>query len=125
MKVSGVISLKVGEGDFFDRWFEFLRPFHHLSYKEMAVAAALVRKRWVLSKDVKDPKVLDMLYMSGDMKKAIRAELGITTSYFNGVMKDLREAGVIVNGKVHPKYIPKLKEGEKDFILMIDFRFED
>lgn len=124
MKVSGVISLKVSEGDFFDRWFEFLRPFHRLTYKEMAVAAALVRKRWELSREIKDPKVLDMLYMSKDMKKAIRDELGITTSYFNGVMKDLREAGVIVDGKVHPKYIPKLREGDKEFVLLIDFRFD-
>ena len=45
--------------NFFRHWFQFLTPFHHLTDREMEVAACLVKHRYELSKVILDNDLLD------------------------------------------------------------------
>lgn len=57
------------DGKFFNYWFQFLRPFHNLTEREMDVITSFVRQRYELSKVIKDNEILDKVTMSEDTKR--------------------------------------------------------
>ena len=108
---------------FFKMWFMFLQPFHNLTAREMEVAASLVKQRYELSKAVLDEGILDKLVMSEDTKRKVREECEMTLPYFQVVMGKLRKAKIIVDGKLNPRYIPKISTDPETFKLMLLFDF--
>lgn len=109
---------------FFKRWFMFLQPFHHLTEREMEVATSFVKQRYELSKVVSDNDILDKLVMSEDTKRKVREECSITLPHFQVIMGKLRKNNIIVDGKLNPRYIPKVVEENGTFklLLLFDFR---
>ena len=125
MKKPGSVVLVPGNlNSFFRNWFEFLAPFHKLTAREMDVAAAFVRHRYELSKSISDPEILDREVMSDYTKKQIREECNITLAYFQVIMGKLRKNNIIIDGKLNPRFIPDLKDGEKSFSVLLYFKFE-
>ena len=58
----GVINIPASlEGSFFRYWFEFLRPFHNLTARELDVITAFTKQRYELSKVIKDSDILDVI----------------------------------------------------------------
>ena len=108
---------------FFRYWFMFWEPFHKLTKREIDVAATLVKIRYELSKVVKDEIILDKLVMSEDTKKRVREECNIQTQHFQVIMSNLRKHKVIVNGKINPLVIPRIKEGDDTLQLLFLFDF--
>lgn len=108
---------------FFKYWFMFWEPFHKLTKREIDVAASLVKKRYELSKVVKDEAILDKLIMSEDVKKKVREECNIQTQHFQVIMSNLRKHQVIKNGKINPIFIPRIREGENTLQLLFLFDF--
>ena len=108
---------------FFKMWFMFLQPFHHLTEREMEVATSFVKQRYELSKVVSDNDILDRLVMSEDTKKRVREECNIQTQHFQVIMSNLRKHKVIVNGKINPLFIPRIKEGDDTLQLLFLFDF--
>ena len=108
---------------FFKYWFMFWEPFHKLTKREIDVAASLVKKRYGLSKVVKDEAILDKLIMSEDVKKKVREECNIQTQHFQVIMSNLRKHQVIKNGKINPIFIPRIREGENTLQLLFLFDF--
>lgn len=108
---------------FFKMWFMFLQPFHHLTEREMEVATSFVKQRYELSKVVSDNNVLDKLVMSEDTKRKVREECEITLPHFQVIMGKLRKNKVVVDGKLNPRYIPRVKEENGSFKLMLMFDF--
>lgn len=109
---------------FFKMWFMFLQPFHHLTDREMEVATSLVKQRYELSKVVSDETILDKLVMSEDTKKKVREECNITLPHFQVIMGKLRKNNIIVDGKINPRYIPRIVEENNSFKLMLLFDFQ-
>lgn len=122
-RVNGVISIPTSlEGSFFRYWLKFLSPFHNLTEREMDVATAFIKERFILSKAIKDEAVLDRVTISGDTRKKIMKECNITPSHFQFIMGKLRKAKLIVNNRINPKFIPKgIEEGDTSFQLLLHF----
>ena len=109
---------------FFKMWFMFLQPFHHLTEREMEVATFFVKQRYELSKVVSDNDILDRLVMSEDTKRKVREECNITLPHFQVIMGKLRKNNIIVDGKLNPRYIPRVIEENGSFKLMLLFDFQ-
>ena len=109
---------------FFKMWFMFLQPFHRLTEREMEVATSFVKQRYELSKVVSDNDILDRLVMSEDTKRKVREECNITLPHFQAIMGKLRKSNIIVDGKLNPRYIPRVIEENGSFKLMLLFDFQ-
>ena len=109
---------------FFKMWFMFLQPFHHLTEREMEVATSFVKQRYELSKVVSDNDILDRLVMSEDTKRKVREECNITLPHFQVIMGKLRKNNIIIDGKLNPRYIPRVIEENRSFKLMLLFDFQ-
>ena len=109
---------------FFKMWFMFLQPFHRLTEREMEVATSFVKQRYELSKVVSDNNILDRLVMSEDTKRKVREECNITLPHFQVIMGKLRKSNIIVDGKLNPRYIPRVIEKNGSFKLMLLFDFQ-
>lgn len=109
---------------FFKLWFMFLQPFHHLTEREMEVATSFVKQRYELSKVVSDNDILDKLVMSEDTKRKVREECNITLPHFQVIMGKLRKNNIIIDGKLNPRYIPRVVEESGSFKLMLLFDFQ-
>ena len=109
---------------FFKMWFMFLQPFHHLTEREMEVATSFVKQRYELSKVVSDNDILERLVMSEDTKRKVREECNITLPHFQVIMGKLRKNNIIVDGKLNPRYIPRVIEENGSFKLMLLFDFQ-
>lgn len=111
------------DGKFFRYWFEFLRPFHNLTEREMDVITSFVKQRYELSKVIKDNEILDKVTMSEDTKKKVREECDISLPHFQVIMGKLRKNKVIIDGKINPRYIPSVDEENGSFKMMLLFDF--
>ena len=92
-------------------WFELLRIRHRLTTREMDVAAALVKKWFILRESTTDDLVLNKTLFSKETKREICADLGITEAHFRTVFQQLKINGIVENGRLNPQYIPKYKKG--------------
>lgn len=112
------------DGKFFRYWFEFLRPFHKLTDREIDVISAFSKHRYELSKVIKDKDILDKVTMSEDIKKKVREECNITLPHFQVIMGKLRKSKVIIDGKINQKFIPNIDEESEYFQLMLLFELK-
>lgn len=121
-KINNVITIPTStEGKFFRYWFEFLKPFHKLTDREIDVIASFVKQRYELSKVIKDPELLDKVTMSEDTKRKVREDCEISQAHFQVIMTKLKKSKVIDNGKINPKFIPRIDEDAKNFQLLLSF----
>lgn len=124
-KINNVITIPTStEGNFFKYWFEFLRPFHKLTDREIEVIASFTKHRYNLSKVIKDQEILDKVTMGEDTKRKIREECNITQAHFQVIMTKLKKSKVIENGKINPRFIPRLDGDDKNFQLLLSFNLQ-
>lgn len=122
-RVDSVIKIPSSLDGFFRYWFEFLRPLHNLTQREIDVASALVKHRYRLSKSISDEAILDKMSLSTDIRKQIMQECNLPTRYFNVVISNLKKNKVIQDGRINPKFIPKIVEDNGNFQLLLLFDF--
>lgn len=118
------VPAKTKEG-FYRYWFRFLFPFHKLTEREMEIAACFLKHRDILSKVISDPDILDSVLMSEETKAKIREECDITIPHFQVVIGKLKKAKVIIDNKLNPRFVPKIKEGNDNFKLLLLFDFDN
>ena len=121
-KVDSVIKIPTTLDDFFRYWFEFLKPFHQLTGREIDVATALVKQRYKLSKVITDNNILDKVVMSEDTRKLVREECKLSLPHFQ-VMGELKKHKVIIDSRINPKFIPNVIEENGNFQLLLLFDF--
>lgn len=124
-KPNNVIAVPTTLKRFFRYWVEFLEPLHKLTDREIDVITAFLLKRYELSKDILDPIKLDKYLMNEDTKAEIRDECGVSPAHFQVIMGKLRKSGIIVNGNIHPKFIPNIKNDNSPFQLLLLFQIKD
>ena len=121
-KPNSVIKVKTSVNtDFFRLWLEFLRPFHRLTNKELEVATCFIKHYYELSKVISDPKILNQVSMSDDIRKKVREECNIKLPNFQVIMGKLKKNNVIVNGSINPKFLPNITEENVYFQLLLLF----
>ena len=121
-KMNNVIRIPTSiSTSFFRFWFEFLRPFHNLTDREMQVASSLLKRRYELSKVIQDEGILDKVVMSEDTKKVVREACNISLPHFQVIMGKLRKNKGILDGKINPRFIPNLTEERGSFRLLLNF----
>lgn len=121
-KINNVITIPTStEGKFFKYWFEFLRPFHKLTDREIDVISSFVKQRYELSKVIKDQELLNKITMSEDTKRKVREDCNISQAHFQVIMTKLKKNKVIDNGVINLKFIPRLEENAKNFQLLLSF----
>ena len=122
-KVNNIIRIPTSlNGKFFRFWLEFLAPFHKLTDRELDIATAFLKKRFELSKVIKDEKLLDEISMNKDSKYEIRTSFNLSPPHFQVIMGKLKKAKIIVDNKINPKFIPKnLDEDDNAFQLLLYF----
>lgn len=82
-KINNVITIPTStKGKFFRYWFEFLRPFHKLTDREIDVISSFVKYRYELSKVIRDQEVLNKVTMSEDTKRKVREDCNISQAHF-------------------------------------------
>lgn len=118
---NNVIRIPTSQKKFFRFWFEFLKPFHKLTDREIDVITAFTYERYNLGKVISDDDILDKVVMSEDTRKKIREEYKVTPAYFQVIMGKLRRNGLIVNNKINPRFIPNITEDNGSFKLMLLF----
>lgn len=124
-KINNVITIPTSiEGKFFRYWLEFLRPFHRLTDREIDVTASFLKQRYELSKVIQDQELLNKITMSEDTKRKVREDCNISQAHFQVIMTKLKKSKVIENGRINPKFIPKVEEGENNFQLLILFELK-
>ena len=124
-KIDSVIKIPTTLDDFFRYWFEFLKPFHQLTGREIDVATALVKHRHELSKVIKDDNILDKVLMSDDTRRLVREECNLSLPHFQVIMGKLKKNKVIVDGRINPKFIPNVTEENGNFQLLLLFDFKE
>lgn len=123
-QVDSIVRIPCKVNDkFFNYWFEFLKPFHNLTGREILVATELVKERFELSKVIKDNDILDKVTMSKDTKEKIRERCEISWTHFQVIMGKLRKNKIIIDGKLNPRYIPIVDEESGSFKMMLLFDF--
>lgn len=120
--VSISTNLKTSSLNFFKLWLEFLKPLHRLPGREVAVLAALLQRRFELSRTITDDDILDKVLFTDEIKKGIVRSLGISPGNFQSVLTNLRKAGVITNNTISKRYIPSLEYEEDSYRLLLNFR---
>lgn len=121
----GVISISTSlDGNFFRYWFDFLKPFHNLTSREIDVITALTKQRYKLSKLIKDDDLLNEALMSKNSRKLVSEECNLSLQHFQVIMGKLRESKVILNNKINPRFIPNIKEEDGNFKLLLLFDFK-
>ena len=124
-KVNNVVRIPTSiKGNFFRYWFEFLKPFHKLTDREIDIITALTKHRYELSKVIKDNDILDRVTMGEDTKRQVREECNITLPHFQVIMGKLRKNKFIVEGRINSKFVPKISEEEDNALLMIVFELK-
>ena len=59
--------------------------------------------------------------MGEDTKRKIREECNITQAHFQVIMTKLKKSKVIEDGRINPKYIPRLENDSNNFQLLLSF----
>lgn len=109
--------------DFYEKWFQMLKPIHKLNATEIRVLSTFCKFREELGKDIKDTELLDEYLFSVETKAKIREECGLSASGFQVSMHKLRKAGVIADNKINPKLIPNIKDNSGyRLLLWFDYR---
>lgn len=110
------------QGKFFRKWIEFLTPLHNLTNREKDVTAAFIKARFELSKAITDDNLLDKVVMSDDIKSKVKEECGVSDAFFQVILGKLRKTGIITNGKINSKLIPKnINSDDNSFQLLLYF----
>lgn len=125
LKPHSVINIPTSLDKFFRYWFEFLKPFHRLTNREMDVMTAFVKKRFYLGKDINNNELLDKVLLSDEIKKEVREECGISVTHFQVIMGKIRDNRLIVDNKVNPRYIPNIIVEDGNFKLLLLFNFDE
>lgn len=124
-KINNIIEISSSiDGSFFLYWFQFLRPLHHLTDKEISVAAAFLKERYELSKDIVNPEVIDRILFSSEYRVKIKEQCNLSSTHLQVILNKFRKNKVIINNRINPKLIPKL-DGSGVYNLLLSFNLKD
>lgn len=123
-KPSSVMFVPTTLDSFFSLWLQFLRPYHGMTDRQISLAAQFLKVNYELSLAITDDKLREEVLMNEKTKKRIREGINISQAFFQVLMGDLRNHKFIVDGKLNPKYVPKVDATTEYTTLMLYFSIE-
>ena len=119
-----VISIPCSlEGNFMNLWLTFLTPLHKLTPSIVNLAAEILKHRFSLSQVIKDEDILDNYLLSNEeIRNATIEKCKLSTSNYHVSIGKLKKAGFFIDGKVNPKFIPKVKVDKDHYSLLLLFK---
>jgi hypothetical protein len=122
-KANKVIRISTSlDKDFFRMWVEFLTPLHNLTEREKDIVAALLKERFYLSQSITNDTLMKRLLLGEDSMKRVKEECNISKGFLSVLISRFKKRGIIVNGDINQKLIPKrLSPEDKTFKLMMYF----
>lgn len=93
-------------------WLEFLKPYHKLRAKEIEALSLMLYYRYELSREIKDPDMVNMVLFSTQTRNKIREDLGgMGQKVFNNLLTSLRKKSIISkDNKINHFLIPNMSE---------------
>lgn len=120
--INNVVAISTSiDGKFFRYWLEFTKPIHKLSEREIDVVSAFLKYRYELEKKIQDKDLLDDIVLNKESRIKIRQECNMTYRHFQVIMTKLKRLSIIENGRINPRFIPKLSLDADNFNLLISF----
>lgn len=125
MKNINVKRIKTTKKEIFRYWLEFLKPYHGLRQKEIDALASMLYYRYELSRDIKNPELVNKLLFATDTRNQIRGDLnGMSQKVFNNLLTSLRKKKVLMSGNIiNPVLIPNMTED--GFKLIFNFEIDE
>lgn len=121
-RINSVISVPTSlDTTFFEYWLTFLKPIHKLGKSDIKLFAAMLKRRFELSDVIADEKLLDEAILGREERKRLKDAYQISSVKMYNCLTALKRSKVIINGRINPKFIPKVKKGDKDFSLLFYF----
>lgn len=121
-KANNIIRIPTSiDGKFFRYWFEFLKPLHPFTDKEIEVISCYLKYRYDLCKVIKDEDILNKVLMSTETKNKIREECGMSIQHFQSILGKLKRGKVIIDNRINPRFIPNVTADKGAFNLLIYF----
>lgn len=112
-----IIKQSSTEGIYKD-WLELTKPWHSLTLKELEVAALFI-KSYIDNKDkIINDELLNNFVLSTENKRNIRKKLDMTPTYFQILLRGLRDKKFILDNKINKNYIPSFNQ-EGNIVLAI------
>ena len=107
--INNVIRVPVElDTSFFKYWLEFIRPFHQLAPREIAVMASLLNNRFELSKVIKDSVILEKVALNEDAKDRAMKECNMSNNYLQVILGRFRKKKIIGNEGINPRFVPNI-----------------
>lgn len=125
LKPNNVIRVPCTLDTLFRYWLAFLTPFHDLTQREMDVATAFLRERYMLSKVILDNDLIDRTLMSEESQRKLRQECDLTNQHFQVIKSKLKNKKFFVNDKINKRLIPSIKEDKGYFQLLLLFDYSE
>jgi hypothetical protein len=104
---------------FFAKWCEYLCPTSYLTKREISVLSSLLKHRWLLSKTILDPVLLDRDVMNDSTREKVLEELNITKENFYVIKNNLQKKNIIVDGTLNPKVIPNIRPDDNGCFQLV------
>ena len=109
-------------GNFIKIWLTFLTPLHKLTPTIINLAAEILRQRFELSKSISDDTILDNYLMTNkEITNSIMTNCNLSSSNYHVGITKLRKAGFFKEGKINPKFIPKITKDSTSYSVMLLF----
>lgn len=126
--MSNVYSIpfkNVSEEKFFEIWVTLLSPFTKLSLLENKLLQRLLYENYVISKSVKDNKLVGILLFSSETRNKIRVELQLTNISFNNTLASLRKKNIIIENNISNSMIPVVDFSKGTFSINFNIEFNE
>jgi glutamate/tyrosine decarboxylase-like PLP-dependent enzyme len=101
------IKITCSSNNLFATWLTLTYMLHHLTDKEIAVAAAFLAKYAELKKSIINDDTLNKVTFSKESRREIRESLGLSTTYFQVIMKGLRDKHFYSGTQINKQLIPE------------------
>lgn len=126
LKVNALLNIPYSsKEEFYERWVEFLRPFHGMSSVPCKVFATLLCAREQCAKSSNEDSVIDMLLFSDEVQQEVCKKLGIDRARMYCNLSILRKYGVMTENRINSKFIPDVKEENGEYKVLIRFCYKN
>lgn len=106
-KPTNAIVISNKEGSIFKSWLKVLSPVHKLNAREIDVAALFIDSYIKNKESIINEDLLNEVTLSKETKRKIRNALNLTHTYFQVIIKELKNKGFITkDNKINISYIP-------------------
>lgn len=120
-----VATIQTTLRQFFHHWITVTGPLHKLKAMERRVLGELLYYRYKIGQEVSNPKLVDKLLFSYEVKTNICDRLNITRQQYATTLTYLRKQNIVIKKTLNTAYAPELKEGDGSFTMAYKFRISN